>query len=252
MVGSSKQKLARDFNKGRGPTMKTNFLRILTIVIAVVGLVLTSQAQSITYNGSISLQEAGTVTTTLPQFNNALGTLTGVQLTLNLTLTPVAQIINTTFSPEPFDINSYISASISSNIGNWTVGYGTDSWALPVPTLTTGNIYGSGQTLLPFTIFSIVGGTSGPAGLSNVSGSNLTPYIGGGTLALDVNGPQYDSGGGPVYNIGGGVTAAVGGNVDLVGTASVTYDYTAVPEPSTIGLVAFGLLGMLGLRLRKA
>jgi hypothetical protein len=51
-------------------------------------------------------------------------------------------------------------------------------------------------------------------------------------------------------NTGGNTTSSQITDASLTGT--VTYDYIAVPEPSTIGLVVVGLLGALTIRRRKA
>jgi len=57
----------------------------IAIVLSLTSL--TANAQILTYNGTISSSTLGSsVTTTLPEFNGALGTLTGVQVTLDFTV----------------------------------------------------------------------------------------------------------------------------------------------------------------------
>lgn len=202
-----------------------------------------AKGQMVTYNGSISPTTlGGSLTTTLPEFNSSLGTLTGVQVTLDLTATPYAQVINFSDSPITFDSGSYTSETFgpSTPEGNWTVSYFSDSWQLTAPTVTTGDISGSGQSVSPFQILTFIGGTSASADLTSASGLDFSDYTGAGTLVFGITGPGYFSGGGAFYNGGNGLG---GGGADLTGTASVTYDYVApVPEPTTIAFVATGLM----------
>ena len=219
----------------------------IAIVLSMTSL--TANGQILTYNGSISPSTVGgSVTTDLPMFNSALGTLTGVQVTLDFTVTPYATVGNFT-SPTPLTFTPSDSITFSYSPADiWTVTYGTDSWTLSAPTVTTGLIYGSGQAVSYYpstlTLLQLDGSTSAPADLTAASGLDLASYIGAGSLVFGTSGPGYVSiTDGPLFGGGGG---------DLAGTASVTYDYTPVPEPGTFALMACGLTGLLVLRRRFA
>jgi hypothetical protein len=198
-------------------------MKKLVMICAVVTLVmmtgLTANAALVTYNGNISPSKlGGTVTTNLPMFNAGLGTLTGVKVTLNFTVTPYAQVMNFTSpsSPLVFSTNNYISYGfIPANI--WTVTHGTDSWTLAAPTVNTGNIYGSNQSVAYTVPLILVGGTSAPVSLTAASGLDFAGYTGIGTLAFGTSGM------GQVIINGGALFGGGGGN--LTGTAAVTYEY---------------------------
>jgi hypothetical protein len=219
----------------------------IAVVLSMTSL--TVNGQILTYNGSISSSTLGSsVTTDLPMFNGALGTLTGVQVTLDFTVTPYAEAFNVSFAPQTFTPSDSVSCSYDpSDI--WTVSYGSDSWTLAAPTVTTGTIYGSGQVVPSFTGLQLVGSTSAPADLTAASGLDFASYIGAGDLVFGTTGPGQFYGGGPFYNGGVGLG---GGGGDLAGTASVTYDYAPVPEPGTFALMVCGLTGLLVMRRRFA
>jgi hypothetical protein len=208
----------------------------IAIVLSMTSL--TANGQILTYNGTISPSTLGSsVTTTLPMFNGALGTLTGVQVTLDFTVTPYAEVGNfssstpLTFTPSDWVTFSFSPADI------WTISYGSDSWTLSAPSVTTGNIYGTGQAVpyyfSTFTLLQFVGSTSASADLTAASGLDFAAYTGAGNLVFGTTGP------GQVSITDGGLSGGGGG--DLAGTASVTYDYTPVPEPSSFGLLIGGL-----------
>jgi hypothetical protein len=217
----------------------------VVVVFAFIAIVLsmtslTANAQIVTYNGTISSSTLGSsVTTTLPEFNSTLGTLTGVQVTLDFTVTPYASILNFS-AAQPFTPSDSASAGFSSPANTWTISYGTDSWNLTPPTVTTGTISGTGQTVLQSTFFPIltlnpltlVGGTSASADLTAASGLDFADYTGAGDLIFGTSGTGNYSGTGPF---------AFGGGGDLSGTASVTYDFVPVPEPTTAGCFLLGL-----------
>jgi hypothetical protein len=213
----------------------------IAIVLSMTSL--TANGQILTYNGTISPSTLGSsVTTTLPMFNSALGTLTGVQVTLDFTVTPYAEAFNVSFAPQIFTPSDLISCSYDpSDI--WTISYGSDSWTLAAPTVTTGTIYGSGQVVPSFTGLQLVGSTSAPADLTAASGLDFAAYTGAGNLVFGTTGPGLYSETGPFSGGGGG---------DLTGTASVTYDYAPVPEPGTFALMVCGLTGLLVMRRRSA
>ena len=219
------------------------------LVLAGLVVALPVKADSIIYNGTISPSTlGGPVTTTLPMFNSTLGTLTGVQVTLDFTVTPYASVGNfssstpLTFTPADSIIFSFSPADI------WTVSYGTDSWTLSAPTVSTGTIYGSGQAVpyyfSTFTLLQLVGSTSAAADLTAASsGLDLGTYTGAGDLVFGT------SGSGQVSITDGGLGGSGGGN--LTGTASVTYDYAPVPEPSSFGLLFGGLSLLVCHRARR-
>jgi hypothetical protein len=197
---------------------------------------LTANAQLLTYNGTISPSTlGGSLTTDLPMFNSALGTLTGVQVTLDITATPFAQVLNTTFSPNTFTSNDWASAGFNPATNTWTVSLGSDSWNLIPPTVTTGPISGTGQSVPSFNLLTLVGGTSAPADLTAASGLDFAAYTGAGDLVFGSSGTGNWAGSGTGFGFGGGA--------NLTGTASVTYDFVPVPapEPTTAGCFLLGL-----------
>ena len=75
--------------------------------------------------------------------------------------------------------------------------------------------------------------------------TNLAPFIGTGTVDIDIDGE-----GGWAFS---GVTNATlrMSEFEAWGEATIIYEYTCIPEPATIGMVVFGALGMFGVIRRK-
>ena len=220
--------------------MRREMARFIFIAIVLSITSLTANALTVTYNGSVSPSAVGSaVTTDLPMFDAGLGTLTGVQITLNFDVTPFGQVANFTapsgliFSADKWVTFDFTPANI------WTVTHGTDSWSLAAPTVTTGTIYGSGQSVAFLSVLTLVGSTSAPVSLTE-SGLDLAGYVGAGSLVFGTSGGGNVVVTGPFYGGGGG---------NLVGTASVTYDY--IPEPATICMLGLGGLTLIR-RKRKA
>jgi len=206
---------------------------------------LKASASSVIYTGSISPSTLGNaVTTTLEQFNSALGTLTGVQVTLDFTATPYATVF--TFGPpQTFTSSDWASTTYPTSPPNpWTISLGSDSWSLTQPTVTTGTIYGTGQTVPTYPgVLTLLGGTSASADLTAASGLDFASYTGSGVLVFGTSGTGTYTGSGTGLFFGGGA--------DLSGTASVTYTYAPVPEPASLGLAGLGGLSLMLFRRQR-
>ncbi len=233
--------------------MKNFLVKTLVIGVALVGLSWASQAQQIVDNVSITPQVIATLNTpqalpgfTVPQFNTGLGTLTSVTLTLTPNLTGSGITI--------YNFNESTGVPFT---GGYIVGGGINGYTGSVSVASIAGLSGSwssGQDIENFTLTNGIGTFATyvlqdlPAPSTNVvvlTDGAMAPFEGMGTLSL----PATAYGDWDVQVTDGSVFV---GAVPMAGAnLNVVYDYT-IPEPTTIGLVAIGLLGAFTIRRRKS
>ena len=136
-------------------------------------------------------------------------------------------------------INSYTGsvsvASIPRLSGSWSTGIDVENLTLTNAPVSIAN----------YALQSLPVPGVGPQ--VTLTGGATAPFVGGGTLPLDVT--AYAD----WYVVETDGPSAVGPNSLAGGVLGVIYNYTAVPEPTTVLLVAFGGLTVLlfGRRSRK-
>ena len=174
-----------------------------------------------------------------PTFNNALGTLTSIEIDFTGNISATISLHNTGSTTQ------HASGHEDSDFNLDTLD-GFTSGLLFTVSLTTGL-----ETLTPGqTIVSTV--SSGNGSLNLTDTSVFAPYIGNGISTFGV----------PIFTLTSSGTTGGGGNIqtnfDTTGTAAanVIYTYgtsTGTPEPSTTLMIATGLLAVsFGLLRRKA
>ena len=218
--------------------------------ILAAGAVLAAGATSSLAQSSISYPTSTPVPSTatdwantlvFEQFNSSLGTLDSVELQLSASLSTTLTVVNSGSTGDGGNAHTVMYTTVQDPGLNLVSPFETDSATYSFG----GGIFGTG--LAP----GLPGVTSGP--LTGTSSSDNTYYTspilveftGSGTISL--NAGTYTT---TTVNDNGSNTTA-----DQTTTASLTgeviYDYTAAaPEPSTIGLLIFGL-GALPFRRRQ-
>ena len=170
-----------------------------------------------------------------PQFNPALGTLLSVQLDFSSTLTTTLTITNNSGSASSGTAKTELQVTIQDGGPN-----------LIAPEL---------DLLSPIYSYSLAAGQGTTSGLLSNNGSSghlytlaavLTEFTGVGNISLNASTFTQTL----LANTGGNTAANQVSDGDLTGT--VTYNYTAVPEPSTYALAIAGLMGLLALRGRRS
>jgi len=212
---------------------------VLLLAFAGVACAATS-----TYTASVPLQGIDwDSTVSLQQFNPSLGTLNSVSLTAELDYVTSISVLNNdgngdrmrrwvdgTVTLTNIDLGQLISESTNVNDGNI---YGATGYK------DLDAIANSGQTVVGGKTFSVSGNYA-------VTTANQALFTGGGSVAFDFNTTTSVT----EVLAGGNYTATP--NDQASGIVKVVYDYTPVPEPSSILGLLCGVAGLGGLiRFRK-
>ena len=166
----------------------------------------------------------------LPQFDPAMGSLTGVTIQVGVSFSNVIGLMSNDLGrPVSDSFQTAFVSSVTSVGGLW----------FPITSTFTGSsVLPPGQS--PF-IFS--------SALTFSSGSPLSigPYIGLGGIIVSVS--TAATIGQPIVGGASRGVVILGGNI--LGDAGVIYAFTPIPEPSTMLLFGTGLAGLAAWRYRK-
>ena len=229
--------------------MKTSILKTFGVVSTLAIILAASAGRADVLSTNTSTTEISSpaypltwLTFDINQFNPALGTLNSVQLTVSGQV--VANLIfsnydGATGSVRIDQFTTFQIAYFNSSSTNLLVDDENFEWSTPgFPTriqVGAGGAYthswgpeNEGPVTQNYTL---------PSDLANFTGMGVIPVAAqlSATTEEDTSGGNY----------------FVSMNTSGSATAEVIYDFTPVPEPTTIALVAIGLLGALMIRRRK-
>jgi hypothetical protein len=208
----------------------------LALGLLLTSLICTGGAKAATISfddtyGPTAIPFPGSPLATLSQFDPALGTLLKVTLTLDA---------NTSAGTIAWDNEALIATDITLGIGAEVTAVGLAGvTAVAVPLQT------DSADFIGTDAFAVVGGTGSDSDSDELL-AGFGAYIGLGTFDVTVSSVVETF----LSTTGGfGPIDPVPGMTD--GTVTVTYEYTPIPEPTTVLLVAGGLAALAATRTRR-
>lgn len=189
-----------------------------------------AHALTVTYSGTLSSAVPGFSTGfTLPAFDSNLGTLDFIDLSYAFSASGSVGINGSGGSQpgEGYYGGSVTSVNFLSTPSN--VGPGLSPEVIPVQVSV-----GGGPAPGGFSLATGVGGASGSVTTDPATYANWIA-AGGGNLSFNLSADAPSYGGG-----GFGVSFVGPASMEESGTFTLTYTYTAIPEPSTMGMLAAG------------
>jgi hypothetical protein len=217
----------------------------LIITAMAVGMASAAHAATVSYNanwGPQSIPTASGPAASLPLFDPSLGVLTQVTITLNAD-TEAGSIIWDNESDIVTDVTLGVGATVTA-----TAPGALTLTAVPLQSNSTTGVAADNDGAADFAgadSFTVAGGSGSDSDTDSLTGVAVAPYIGVGNFNVNIGSVLATS----VITSGGfGPTSVVNGTTD--GTVEVTYEYTPIPEPASLGLLAAG--GLMMLRRRRA
>ncbi len=208
---------------------------LCTAMMGSTVLLANSESFSTTIPASDGFTAPTTASFSLPQFNPTLGTLTGIEVDFSLNYQGEVDIENfsgaaqtvSASSSEPIDMDTPSNPSLQLVLA----AYSITNTAIGAPSGKYPFLGPAQNGTFPF--------TPAPAAFPSYEGNGNSSY----TLSY-ANGTFGGTAapGGLVF---------FGGDANSSGSAKVTYTFTAVPEPSSLLLLAVGAIGLAAIGLRK-
>jgi hypothetical protein len=216
----------------------------LTVVLAI--LVLGSPAiglslppQTLTFG---FFDNPGSQMLNFNQFDDNGGLYLLTKVTLELNATQGANITGENDTEAPGSIAANLNGTVSATGGGLSATALLSTSDGPYAVGATDYIPGSGPD---FYDFGFISDTESDTDILTDPPDDLSPFIGLGTIGIDIAG----SGGFSISGVTNSTNVVTEFGND--GSATITYEYTVVPEPATIGMLATGALGMFGVILRR-
>jgi hypothetical protein len=181
----------------------------------------------------------------LQQFNSALGTLTGVSVSLNIAITPITEVFNLSQAPQAFT-ESWTGTNLA-NAPTPVTAPGTDNpFTVTDPYDNSNTVsteyswnHGSGVANPGVNTFTDPNPISLTDLVSVVPGADFGAYIGTGSFGLSYDSTQSTSSQGS----GGGLF--FGSTFSLDGSATVTYTYETPANGPTVPVPASAVSGLV-------
>jgi hypothetical protein len=235
------------FLASRATPLRLSFLTLALSAFLGAVAVTPANADTVSYT-SAPFTGTSSLDALIQQFNPTLGNLTGASVTLNADLTPIVEVLNFTGSAAPF-VYAFETTYTTNPVTNQVV-------FTPSPATVT-DPYGNVQDVNFVSL--VEPGVAPNPGLNQFDGTpvpfsqntsipipDLSELEGAGTAAFD-----YTTDGSGNYGGSGTGEIYFGGDRSYAGTATVTYTYTAVPEPASFSILAIGGLAVLQRRRRS-